>query len=239
MNEIIQNNITDSDLAYDVKLRIDFIEQVTESDLDSIDTLLSTHLMKLGIGFGSAHGVDFISAALLDFGESPDFNDLRKCVNEVLTPYESIINQITFNKSEFTQASFDFITEKKIEFETILNETKSVFSEVDFKPISISSHSPEYRYFSGSDPKETITLFISEINYDQKDWIRFSVGCKRLNENEIRALLNKINQIHSNTVRIKWNGLEYNYEIEKWELPKNHKLFELIENESTTKPKLH
>lgn len=239
MNEIIQNNIKDSDLAYDVKLRIDFIEQVTESDLDSIDSLLSSKLMKLGVGFGSAHGIDFISAALLDFGESPNFSDLRKSVNQVLTTYESIIKQITFNKSEFTQASFDFITEKKIEFEAILNETKSVFSKVDFTSISSSPDSPEYRYFSGSDPKETITLIISEINFDQKDWIRFSVGCKRLNENEIYALLDKINRIHPNSLRIKWNGLEYNYEIEKWELPKHHKLFELIENESTTKPKLH
>ncbi|WP_124980494.1 hypothetical protein [Nonlabens xiamenensis] len=239
MNEIIQNNIKFSDLAYDVKLRIDFLEQVTESDLDAIDSELSTGLMKLGIGFDSAHGINFISAALLDFGESPKFSDLRKCVNEVLTTYESIIKQITFNKSEFTQASFDFITEKKIEFEKILKETKSVFSKVDFKPISSSPDSPEYRHFSGSDTEETITLFISEINYDQKDWVRFSVGCKRLNENEIAALLGQINQIHPNAVQIKWNGLEYNYEIEKWELPKHYKLFELIKNESTTKPKLN
>jgi hypothetical protein len=239
MNEIIQNNINNSDLAYDVKLRIDFIEQVTENELDSIDSLLSSRLMKLGIGFGSAHGVDFISAALLDFGETPQFIDLKECVTEVLTTYESIIKRVTYNKSEFTQASFNFITEKKVEFETVLNKTKLAFSKVDFNPICTSSDSPEYRYFSGSDSEETITLFISEINYDQKDWIRFSISYKRLNENEISALLNNVNQIHPNSVQIKWNGLEYNYEIEKWELPKRHKLFELIENESTTKPKLH
>ena len=228
MNEIIQNNIKDSDLAYDVKLRIDFVDKVAESDLDSIDSLLSAGLMKLGVGFGSAQGVDFISAALLDFGETPKFPNLRKCVNEVLISYESIIKQITYNKFEFTQANFDFISEKKIELETVLNETKFVFSEADFTPIRTSSESPEHKYFSGSDPEKTITLFISEINYNQKEWIRFSIGCKRLNDDEIDMLLKRVNQVQTNSFRIKWKGLDYNYDIEAWELPKHHKLFELI-----------
>ncbi|MFN5416784.1 MAG: hypothetical protein ACK5B9_06975 [Flavobacteriia bacterium] len=228
MNEIIQNNIKDSDLAYDVKLRIDFVEQVTESDLDSIDSLLSSGLMKLGIGFGSAHGIDFISAALLDFGKTPKFFNLRECVNEVLITYESIIKLITYKKSECTQASFDFIAQKKNELETVLNQTKLVFSKADFNPIRTSSDSPEHKYFSGSDPEETITLFISEINYNQKDWIRFSIGCKRLNDAEIDALLKRVNQVQPNSFRIIWKGLDYNYDIEAWELPKHHKLFELI-----------
>lgn len=233
MNEIIQNNIKDSDLAYDVSLRIDFTKQVTQNDLDSIDLLLSSRLIKLGIGFGAAFGVDFISAAILDFGQSPKFTDLRECVNEALTDFKSIIKQITYDKSEYIQANFDFIVEKKIELETVLNQTKLVFPKVDFSPITISSDSPEHRFFFGSDNENTIGLFISEINYNKKDWIRFNVGCKRLNELEIDVLLNKVNQIQQNFVQIKWNRLDYNYEIEAWELPKYHRLFELIENDST------
>lgn len=228
MKEKIQTNITDSDWACDLKLRIDFVEQITERELESVDSSLDASLMNLGIGFGSARGVDFIEAALLDFGETPNFNELRNCVNETLVGYESIITFISYKKSEFTQASFDFIAEKKLELEVVLNQIKVVFPTVDFDPISISSNSPEHTYFAGSDPDETIAFFISEINYNQKDWIRFSVGCKRLNEEEIDTLLNKINQIHPNSVQIKWFGLYYNYETEIWELPMNHKLFESL-----------
>lgn len=127
MNEVIQNNIKNSDLACDVNIIIDFIDKVAESDLDSIDSLLSAGLLELGIGFGSAHGIDFISASLLDFGETPNFIHLRKCINGVLNNYKSIIKQVSYHKSEFTQAHFDFISEKKIELETVLKETKSVF----------------------------------------------------------------------------------------------------------------
>ena len=99
MDEIIQNNIKDSDLAYDVKLRIDFIPQVTDDKLDSIDDLLSSHLLKIGIGFHSARGRDFIEAALLDFGKTPEFHDLRKCVSEILMPYEDIIKKVSYDKN--------------------------------------------------------------------------------------------------------------------------------------------
>jgi hypothetical protein len=228
MNEITQNNIKDSDLAYDIKLRIDFIEPITESDLVSVDSLISSRLMGLGIGFASAQGVDFISASLLDFGETPKFYEVRKCLNEVLATYQSVIKQISYSKSEFTQAHFDFIAEKIVGLETVANEIKFVFSEVDFTPIGTSSDSPEHKFFSGSDPEETITLFISEINYNQKDWIKFSIGCKRLTDNEIDALLKRVNKVQPNSFRIKWNGLDYNYDTEVWELPKHHKLFELI-----------
>lgn len=228
MNEKIQNNITNSDLAYDVTLRIDFVETVSASDLDSIDSQLSAGLMELGIGFGSAQGVDFISAALLDFGDAPTFTDLRNCVNEVLSSYAFIIKLISYNKSEFTQANFNFISEKNEELETVLKNAKFVFHEVDFTEISSASDSPEHTYFSGSDSENTITLFISEINYNQKDWIRFSIGCKRLNDDEKDALLKRVNQVQSNSVSIKWKGLEYNYETESWELPKRNELFEFI-----------
>lgn len=230
MHEVIQANITQSDLAYDVKLRIDLTEQITEDDLDSIDSELSSQLMTLGIGLATAHGEGFISVSLLDFGETPTFAALRTCVKEALSSYQSLIKQITYNKSEFTQASFDFIAEKMVEFEAVLNEAKIVFSHVDFSSISTTSDSPEHRYFSGSDTEETITIFISEIKYNQKDWIRFSVGCKRLNKEELDTLLNKVNRIHPNSACIKWNGLEYNYDIEAWEPPKHEKLFEVIEN---------
>lgn len=228
MNEEIQNNIKDSDLANDVNLRIDFIDKVVESDLDSIDSLLSAGLLELGLGFGSAHGINFIAASLLDFGETPNFRQLRKSVNEILNNYKSIVKKVSYHKSEYTQAHFDFISEKKIELETVLKETKNVFSEADFTPIRTSSDSPEYKYFSGSDSKKAITLFVSEINYDRKDWIRFSIGCKRLTDDEIDILLKRVNQVQDNTFRINWRGFDYNYDIEVWELPKHHKLFELI-----------
>lgn len=103
-----------------------------------------------------------------------------------------------------------------------------MFSEADFTPIRTSSDSPEHKYFAGSDPEKTITLFVSEINYELKDWIRFSIGCKRLIDDEIDVLLKRVNQVQTNTFRINWRGLDYNYDIEAWELPKHHKLFELI-----------
>ena len=232
MNEEIQNTIKDADLASDVKLRIDFIDQVRDSDLKSIDSLLSEALFDLGLGLGAAHGTHFIEASLLDFGETPNFLQLRDSVNKIVNNFQSIITKVSYHKTEYTQAHFDFVSEKKMEFEAVLEATKNVFSEVDFTPISTSSNSPENKNFSGSDSEKSITLFVSEFNYDQKDWIRFSIGCKRLTDDEIDCLSKRLNEVQDGTFRVNWKGFDYNDATEAWVLPKHHILFELIWNDS-------
>ena len=228
MIEIIQENIMHSDMAYDVRLRIDFIEQVTEHELSTIDSLLANNLLNLGIGLAAAQGTGFIEASLLDFGTNSNFVTLRECVTTILVPYASIIQKVAYYKSEATQAHFNFIAEKEYRLKSIFHKSKTVFPKVSFTKIKHSTNSPESTYFSGSDTGKIINIFVSELVYEQKQWIRFSISSRRLKNHEVDRLLQKINQIHPNSSRIKWNWFDYNYETEKWEFPKSRKLFEYI-----------
>ncbi len=228
----IQNNIKNSDFAHDISLRIDFIKEINQPLLELIISKIDESLLKnIGVCFGASWGSDFVTGFLPDFGSKSSFSDLKDCIHEVLNPFDKYVKIVFFTKTEYTQANFNFISKKEIELETILKQSRTVFPEIFFKPISYSNNSSEWQYFSGSDADKTVTLFVSEIKYNKKDWFRFSIGCKRLTKKEIEQLLEKINQIHLNSRRIKWNGLNYNQETESWSIPKHYQLFEFITND--------
>lgn len=237
MKEIIQNNINFFDSAYDIQLRVDFNNGITEVEIDEISSKLDSELFELGIGFGSSQGINFISAALLDFGKTPTFIDLRRLMSQILSSYNFKIDTVSFSKAEYLQTHFQFIAKLENELEEVHKMAIEVFDQVNFKDISTLDKSPEYKYFLGSDKGETIILFISELEYDSTIWVRFSIGSKTLTDLEIEEMTQKINKIHSKSLRIKWNGFDFDYETESWKIPVQRKLFELLNNESTTKPK--
>jgi len=73
-------------------IRIEFNDLVSESIIDEIDNRISESLLKLGIGFGSAHGVGFIDTCFLDYGNSPSFKEAKLSINESIKNTRNILN---------------------------------------------------------------------------------------------------------------------------------------------------
>ena len=117
MKELIQNNITPKDLAHNVKLRIEFVKGISEHNLLNIESKLSDKVLKEAkVGFGSAIGIDFIEAAILNFGNKSKFELLKKCINDVLIPNQELIEQISYRKSELLNLLMNLLQNNCIQY---------------------------------------------------------------------------------------------------------------------------
>lgn len=229
MKELVQPNIRETAPACDIQVRIDFSDRPAAEALNAVNDAIESKLMAHGIAFHAAQGEDFLEAALLDFGTSAAFAELQAAMNEALADYRSLVQTVSFTKAAYLQAGFEFIAEQQLSLEEIYQQAAACLEHVRFGAIERVSNSPEHTFFSGADTDKTITLFVSQLTYNDRNWVRFSVGSRRLNDSELTELSGRINRIHPHAARINWNGLRYDHTHERWELPAHDALFEFVE----------
>ncbi|MGJ8660295.1 MAG: hypothetical protein ACSHWV_10630 [Cellulophaga fucicola] len=229
MKTKIQNNITENDSAYQISLTIKFNSNVSESIIDEIDTKLNESLLRLGIGFGSAHGIDFLKASLLDFGHNPSFKDAKETINISIEGYLNYIEIIEFNKSEFLISEIDFIGKEIGDFEKTTKELKRLYSDLEFNNIENHNDSPEIKSISCIANDNTIRIWMSKIIIEGIPLIRVNIGSKLLTNEEVKKIKTRMNNvICENIEQIKWNGLDWDYEKEIWRLPTSRNIYEKI-----------
>lgn len=229
MKELIQHNIRETDPACEIQVRIDFSDRPAGETLDLVNEAIESKLMAIGIAFHTAQGEDFLEAALLDFGTSAAFAEMKTALNQALADYRPMIATVSFTKAEYLQASFEFIAEQQLPLEEVHRQAAACFGHVQFGTIQSADNSPEHTFFSGSDDDKTITLFVSQLTWNGRNWVRFSIGSKRLNDDELQELSRQIDRVHPNAARVQWNGLDYDHANERWELPVHHALFEFVD----------